>query len=60
MEHQGRGERSASYVTRFDLEARYAKRFDPHSAGGEDLDELWVPAEDPMTSTNHIVGKIPR
>lgn len=37
---------SVGYVTRFDVDARYVRRFEPHTAGGHHLVELWVPAEE--------------
>jgi hypothetical protein len=49
---------SVGYVTRFDMDARYVGRFEPHTAGGEDLVELWVPAEELDDFNDHIVGKI--
>jgi hypothetical protein len=49
---------SVGYVTRFDVEARYVRRFEPHSAGGQDLVELWVPAAELDWFNDHIVGKI--
>lgn len=49
---------SVGYVTRFNVDARYVRRFEPHSAGGDDLVELWVPAEELDDFNDHIVGKI--
>ena len=49
---------SVGYVTRFDVDARYVRRFEPHSAGGQDLVELWVQAEELDDFNDHIVGKI--
>jgi len=45
-------------VTRFNVDARYVRRFEPHSAGGEELVELWVPADELDDFNDHIVGKI--
>lgn len=49
---------AVGYVTRFEVEAVYLSRFEPHSAGGEELVELWVPAEELANFNDHIVGQI--
>lgn len=46
------------YVTRFDVDAEYASRFDVHQVGGEHILELWVPADDLEEFNDHIVGLI--
>jgi hypothetical protein len=46
------------YVTRFELEAEYASRFERHVVGGREHEELWVPAEELEEFNAHIVGEI--
>lgn len=49
---------SVGYVTRFDVETRYVRQFEPHSVGGQDLVELWVRADELDDFNDHIVGMI--
>lgn len=46
------------FVTRFDVEAVYAGRFERQVVGGREHEELWVPAEELEEFNRHIVGKI--
>lgn len=46
------------YVTRFDVDTGYVRRFPTQRAGGRDILELWVPAEDLDEFNDHIVGRI--
>jgi hypothetical protein len=49
----------AGFVTRFEVEDRYARRFEVHVVGKQGLyEELWVPAEELATFNAHIVGEI--
>ena len=48
------------YVLRFEVDAAYAGRFEPHRVGGAGIDELWVPAEELDEFNAHIVGRIER
>ena len=46
------------FVTRFDVDAVYAGKFDRKIVGGREHEELWVPAEELVAFNAHIVGKI--
>jgi hypothetical protein len=46
------------YVTRFDVESEYLKKFDRKVVGGREHEELWVPAEELQEFNSKIVGKI--
>ncbi len=46
------------YVTRFEVEADFASRYDVHQVGGDTILELWVPAEELEEFNDHIVGSI--
>jgi hypothetical protein len=46
------------YVTRFEVEADFASRYDVHQVGGDSILELWVPAEELEEFNDHIVGLI--
>lgn len=46
------------FVTRFDVDATYASRFERRVVGGREHEELWVPAEELDEFNRHIVGKI--
>jgi hypothetical protein len=49
----------AGFVTRFEVEGRYARQFAVHIVGKRGLhEELWIPAEELATFNAHIVGKI--
>jgi hypothetical protein len=48
----------AGFVTRFEVEANYAKRFEIHTVGNKTHQELWVPAEELDEFNRHIVGYI--
>ncbi len=46
-------------VTRFEVDADYLSRFEPHVVGTESIhQELWIPAEELDEFNRHIVGKI--
>jgi hypothetical protein len=49
---------NVGYVLRFEVDARYAARFEPQRVGGAGIDELWVPAEQLDEFNGHIVGPI--
>ena len=46
------------YVTRFEIDGRFASRYPVQQAGGRDILELWVPAEELDEFNQHIVGLI--
>jgi hypothetical protein len=46
------------YVTRFQIDLEYGRRFEVHTVGGRIHQELWVPAEDLDEFNGHIVGRI--
>ncbi len=53
-----KGPNGAGYVSEFDVEDEYARRFEPHIVGAREHEELWVPAEELAEFNRHIVGKI--
>ena len=46
------------YVTRFDVEADYASKFERQVVGGREHEELWVPAEELEEFNRRLVGPI--
>jgi len=46
------------YVTRFEVDAEYAARFDRKIVGGREHEELWVPAEELPEFNRNISGLI--
>ncbi|SCG33824.1 hypothetical protein GA0070213_10129 [Micromonospora humi] len=46
------------HVTRFDVERSYLDRYEVHQAGGRDVLEYWIPAEELTDLNAHIVGTI--
>jgi hypothetical protein len=46
------------HVTRFAVRSDFLRRYPAHAVGGEDLRELWVPAEGLDEFCEHIVGPI--
>jgi hypothetical protein len=46
------------YVTRFDVDAEFIRRYPVRQVGGKDILELWVPAEELEEFNRHIVGLI--
>ncbi len=48
----------AGFVTRFNVNSDYLKRFKVENVGGEIHDELWIPAEELDEFNSNIVGKI--
>lgn len=48
----------AGYVTRFAVDAEFARRYPAQQAGGRTIRELWVPAEDLAEFNAHLVGPI--
>ncbi|GIG62981.1 hypothetical protein Lfu02_73530 [Longispora fulva] len=51
--HSGSG-----YVTRFFVDSAFLARYPVQLAGGRDIRELWVPAEDLPEFNAHIIGTI--
>jgi hypothetical protein len=46
------------HVTRFAVRSEFLRRYPAHAVGGEDLRELWVPAEELDEFCTHVVGPI--
>lgn len=46
------------FVTRFEIQPAFAKRYRVHTAGDSSHEELWVPAEELAELNRHIVGHI--
>ena len=52
------GNGSVGYVLRFQVDAAYLAGHPPHEAGGRDLVEHWIPAEELDDFNAHLVGPI--
>jgi len=48
----------AGFVTRFDVDAEFVRRYPVHTVGSSVHRELWVPAEELAEFNRHIVGPI--
>jgi hypothetical protein len=48
----------AGFVTRFELDAEFARRYPVRQAGGRTILELWVPAEELKEINAHLAGPI--
>jgi len=48
----------SGYVTKFEVNAEYLKKFERRVVGDEVHEELWVPAEELEEFNNNIVGLI--
>src|SRR4028119_1150943 len=48
----------AGFVTQFEVDNNYARRFDVQVVGDRTHQELWVPAEELEEFNQHIVGNI--
>jgi hypothetical protein len=48
----------SGYVTRFEVDAEFVKRYPVRQAGGQTILELWVPADELEEFNQHIVGPI--
>lgn len=46
------------YVTRFQVQSDFLKRYSIQIVGGSQHQEYWIPAEDLANFNTHIVGKI--
>jgi hypothetical protein len=51
-------ESGSGFVTRFAIDADFAKRYATHTVGSSLHRELWVPAEELAEFNRHIVGTI--
>ena len=48
----------SGFVTRFEVDSEFLRRYPVRQAGGETILELWVPAEELDEFNAHIVGRI--
>jgi hypothetical protein len=48
----------SGYVTEFDVDSEFLKKYEVQNVGGEIHNELWVPSEDLEEFNKHILGKI--
>jgi hypothetical protein len=48
----------AGYVTKFEVNQKYAEKFEPQIVGGSIHRELWIPAEELDAFNENILGKI--
>jgi hypothetical protein len=46
------------YVTTFEVDSAFIAPYEPHEAGGSDLQEYWIPAEELAAFNAAIVGRI--
>ena len=46
------------YVTQFEVDAEYLKKYNVEIVGGKQHAEYWIPAEDLVEFNQHIVGEI--
>ncbi|QMW03898.1 hypothetical protein [Spirosoma foliorum] len=46
------------YVTKFDVDSEYLKKYNIENVGGPIHNELWVPSEELEEFNSHIVGPI--
>lgn len=53
VKHSGSG-----FVTRFEVDSEFLRRYPVQQAGGRTILELWVPAEELDEFNTHIVGRI--
>jgi hypothetical protein len=51
-------ESGAGFVTRFQVDAGFVRRYPVETVGGSIHQELWVPAEELADFNRHIVGPI--
>lgn len=51
-------ESGSGYVTRFEIDAEFVRRYPVQKVGGSVHTELWVPAEQLAEFNRHIVGEI--
>ena len=51
-------ESGSGFVTRFQVEAGFLRRYPTQTVGGSLRQELWVPAEDLPAFNDHIIGRI--
>ena len=49
---------SVGYVLQFEVDSAYLAAHEVHEAGGRDLLEYWIPAEELDEFNDHIVGPI--
>jgi len=48
----------AGFVTKFEVEEQYARKFEVHVVGNKTHQELWIPAEELENFNRYILGKI--
>lgn len=51
-------ESGSGYVTKFEVDAEFLRRYPTQTVGGRVHSELWVPAEELEEFNRHIVGRI--
>lgn len=51
-------ESGSGYVTRFQVDAEYLRKFEEQTVGGSIHKELWIPSEELPEFNAHIVGSI--
>ena len=49
---------AAGYVTEFDVDDNFARRYEPHVVGARQHTELWVPAEELAEFNQHMAAPI--
>lgn len=48
----------SGFVTRFEVDTEFLKRYEVQNVGGAMHDELWVPAEELEEFNDHIIGQM--
>ena len=48
----------SGFVTKFEVDTEYLKKFEVQNVGGRIYTELWVPAEELEEFNSHIIGPI--
>ncbi len=51
-------ESGSGFVTKFEIDEQYVKKFEVQNVGGEIHNELWVPAEELEEFNSNIIGLI--
>ena len=48
----------AGYVTQFNVEDQYIRKFERHTVGNSQYEEFWIPADEMEEFNKHLVGRI--